>query len=183
MQSAKAAKAISLVLVFAFFLSLCGCQSNKNSNTLSMTKSNKSITAADPTAKPTAAPTIAPTSTPMPTPLLQSGSKGDEVVTLQKLLISYKYLSGMASGTFDKDTASAVKDFQVNNSLSETGKCDEAVWQKITSGHAKYQATVYKSKKGKVYHSNSTCSGMKTATSMTLSDAIRKGLKPCSHCH
>ncbi|WP_283399208.1 peptidoglycan-binding domain-containing protein [Aristaeella lactis] len=136
------------------------------------------------TPKITEEPTATPSPTPEPTmvPELKSGSKGDEVTALQELLVQYGYLSGKASGKYDNATIKAVKDFQINNRLEETGKCTEEVWEKITNW-PKQQETVYKSKKGKVYHSRSDCSGMKTATSMTLSDALRKGLTPCSHCH
>lgn len=150
------------------------------------TKAEKTTVTEAPTQKPTATPTptASPTPTPEPTavPGLKSGSKGEEVTALQELLIQYGYMSGTASGKYDNATVKAVKDFQINNGLKETGKCDQEVWEKIT-GHPRRQETVYKSKKGKVYHSRSDCSGMKTATSMTLSDALRKGLTPCSHCH
>ena len=148
--------------------------------------------ASEPTATPkkTAAPkaTPSPTAPPSPTmgmtavPELISGSKGDEVAALQELLIQYGYLSGPASGEYDNATVMAVMDFQINNGLKETGVCDKEVWEKITN-QPRQQETVYKSKRGKVYHSWSGCSGMKTATEMTLSDALRKGLTPCLHCH
>ena len=128
--------------------------------------------------------TSAPTATPKPSamPELKSGSKDDEVTVLQELLIQYGYLSGTVSGEYDNATVKAVKDFQINNGLIETGDCDQEVWEKITN-RPRRQENVYKSKKGKVYHSRSNCSGMKTATQMTLSDALRKGLTPCSHCY
>ena len=115
-------------------------------------------------------------------PELKKGSKGDEVTTLQNLLIQYGYLSGSASGKYDNATVKAVKDFQINNEIKETGTCGQEFWEKI-NGRPRWQDVVYKSKNGKVYHSRSDCSGMKTAKEMTLSEALRKGLTPCSHCH
>lgn len=169
---------------------------NKNNTSSSTTRSLSSVetaakteekgATATPTTKPTATPTptASPSPTPEPTavPELKSGSKGEEVTVLQELLIQYGYLSGSASGKYDNATVKAVKDFQINNGLRETGACDKEVWEKI-SNRPRWQDTVYKSKNGKVYHSRSNCSGMKTATEMTLSDALRKGLTPCSHCH
>ena len=169
---------------------------NKNKSSSSTTRSLSTVEAAAkteenrvmeaPTSKPTATPTptASPSPTPEPTavPELKNGSKGDEVTSLQELLIQYGYLSGSASGKYDNATVKAVKDFQINNGIKETGVCNTEVWERITN-RPTWQDTVYKSKKGKVYHSRSDCSGMKKATEMTLSDALRKGLTPCSHCH
>ncbi len=42
---------------------------------------------------------------------------------------------------------------------------------------------VWLPKKGKCYHSKSTCSGMKEATKSTLSDAVALGYRKCSRCY
>ena len=101
---------------------------------------------------------------------------------LQEILIEAGYLSGKADGKYQSKTVKAVKDFQVVNGLDETGKCDRAMWDLINSGRYKSEQIYYKSKNGKVYHWNKTCSGMKTAYEIKLSDAIRKGLRRCSRC-
>lgn len=134
------------------------------------------------TIEPTETPTSTPTEAPTKVPLLQSGSKGEDVINLQELLIEYNYLSGDPSGKYDSATVKAMKDFQINNGLKETGKCNEEVWEVITAWPVR-QYTVYQSKKGKVYHSRSNCSGMKNPKEMKLSDALRKKLRPCSHCN
>lgn len=43
--------------------------------------------------------------------------------------------------------------------------------------------TVWYSKSGKKYHSKSTCSNMKKPMQITLSEAKKKGLGPCSKCN
>lgn len=182
----KKGKMSGIIILAAIALIAFG--GNKNKASSPTTKSN--VTANNEvqsviTQKPTSVPTKAPTPTPEPTPIpeLKSGSKGEEVESLQELLISFRYLPGPVSGIYDNATVQAIKDFQINNRMIETGVCNQALWEKITSIRVVRQSTVYKSKKGKVYHSKSNCSGMKTAQEMTLSDALRKGLTPCSHCH
>ena len=163
-----------------------------------VTKAPKQTATSAPTNTPTKKPkkaTDAPTATkkpkkkatkaPAPTevPSLKSGSTGEAVTTLQEYLIDLGYMTGKATGKYNSATVKAVKDFQINNGLKETGKCDKAVWEELLSLRPVRQVTVYKSKKGKVYHCKSNCSGMKNPTSMTLSDALRKKLRPCSRCH
>lgn len=136
-----------------------------------------------PTKTPTKKPTKKPTKEPTTVPTLKKGSKGSAVKILQKELADLGYYYGKISGNYDSTTAKAVKDFQVCNSLKETGTCDKFTWAKLTGSYPVAQRTVYKSRRGKVYHEWSDCSGMKTATAMKLSDALRRGLSPCAHCH
>ena len=195
----KKGKLLIIVVLAVIAVAVFGGKGSKDSSSTTTrslssvgteTKTNEKASEPTATPKKTAAPTAtptppaSPTPTPEPTavPELKSGSKGDEVTALQELLIQYGYLSGTASGKYDNATVKAVKDFQINNGMKETGVCDKEVWEKITN-RPRRQETVYKSKKGKVYHSKSNCSGMKNPTEMTLSDALRKGLTPCSHCH
>ncbi len=92
---------------------------------------------ATPSASLTAEPTGEPTPTPEPTatgyPTLQLGSAGDEVTNLQSRLIQLKYLDaaleGMPTGVFDEDTEAAVKLFQRQNGLEETGIADDSLQQ------------------------------------------------------
>ena len=178
-----------IVIAIAVFSGNGKKTNNNSSNSRSLSTDSNNKYTASATLSPTATPTPIPTATPSPTvvptevPLLQSGNKGEDVNTLQDYLVYYGYLSGTPSGKYDNATVKAVKDFQINNGLKETGKINQEEWEKITSARVVRQEIVYKSKSGKVYHSYDSCSGMKTAKEMTLSDALRKGLKPCSHCH
>lgn len=116
-------------------------------------------------------------------PELKKGDKDDLVALLQEVLRDCYYLDDEPSGTFDSKTVSALKDMQIVNNLKETGILDYDTWDLIINKSIYVQRTVYKSRKGKVYHEYSDCSGMTTAKEMPLSTAIRKGLRPCSKCH
>ena len=188
----KKKSSLGFILLLVVAIAIFGGNGKKSINNNSKSRSiptESNIKSASTAAKRTATPSPIPTATPSPTveptevPSLQSGNKGEAVNTLQEYLIYYGYLSGTPSGKYDNATVKAVKDFQINNGLKETGKFSQEEWDKITSARVVRQETVYKSKSGKVYHSYDSCSGMKTAKEMTLSDALRKGLTPCSHCH
>lgn len=137
------------------------------------------------TAVPTSTPTSAPTSTPTPVPTaiptLKQGMKGDDVAAMQTRLIELGYLSGKADGDFGGQTVQAVKDFQVCNQLAEDGVAG-ADTLSIMFGWPKHQREVYVSSSG-VYHYESDCSGMKSSTAMTLSDAIRNGYRKHDGCN
>lgn len=138
-----------------------------------------------PSPTPTSVPTPTPTPSPTPTPkpVLKKGAQGDAVIEMQELLIENDYLSGVADGKFGNATVNAIKDFQINNDLRETGVWAEDEWRAASNRYCVPQRAVYRSKSGKVYHEYSTCSGMKTAKEMTLSQALRNGLRECEHCH
>lgn len=180
---------ILIIIAIAVFGGNGKKTTNNSTSSRSLSTDNENVYTSTVKTKTTATATPVPTATPSPTPIptevpsLKSGSKGEEVNTLQEYLVYYGYLSGTPSGKYDNATVKAVKDFQINNGLKETGKFDQEEWEKLNSARVVRQETVYKSKSGKVYHSYDSCSGMKTAKEMTLSDALRKGLKPCSHCH
>lgn len=53
--------------------------------------------------------------------VLKKGSRGDEVVTLQKKLKQWGYYSGAVDGVFGSATESAVKYFQRKNGLTADG--------------------------------------------------------------
>ncbi|MDD6040158.1 MAG: peptidoglycan-binding protein [Clostridia bacterium] len=55
------------------------------------------------------------------TATLRYGDFGDDVVTLQKRLITLGYLTGSADGKYGKNTKAAVKAFQKNNDLDADG--------------------------------------------------------------
>ena len=97
---------------------------------------------ATPTAKPTPTatvkPTIKPTPTAKPTPnptntpktanagegVMKQGDKGKSVVRLQQRLIELTYYDGVENGVYDKATASAVKAFQKDAGLTQSGNAD-----------------------------------------------------------
>lgn len=54
--------------------------------------------------------------------ILEVGSRGDDVVKVQKRLIQFDYLSGEADGRYGEATRNAVIHFQKNNGLSADGK-------------------------------------------------------------
>lgn len=123
--------------------------------------------------------------TPLPSelPVLKKGAKGDDVFTVQNILIQYGYLDGEPTGKLDKNTQKALKDLQINNSLDETGICDEATWELFRSGYICEQFTVFHCKRGKVYHCKPFCGRAKSSKEITFSEALRKGLRPCQRCH
>lgn len=67
---------------------------------------------------------------------LSKGSKGTQVKTLQRLLISNGYSCGRAGvdGDFGNSTFSAVKAYQRDHHLSIDGICGKNTWNKILKG-------------------------------------------------
>ena len=58
--------------------------------------------------------------------VLDIGSRGDNVVKVQKRLIQYGYLDGSADGIYGEATRRAVLWFQKNNNLTQDGKVGPA---------------------------------------------------------
>lgn len=83
---------------------------------------------------PQPAATPAPTGTPFA--LLQYGSSGDAVLAAQERLTALGYYFGKCSGNFLEGTQSAVRRFQKYNGMKETGKLDEATWDRLFSAAA-----------------------------------------------
>ena len=54
--------------------------------------------------------------------VLEVGSRGDDVVKVQKRLIQFDYLSGTADGKYGEETRNAVLRFQRNNGLTADGR-------------------------------------------------------------
>ena len=91
--------------------------------------------------------TPAPTAETEPTVVpeyieLTKGSKGDEVVNMQKRLIELGYLTGSADGAYGNGTAGAVSKFQSQHNLSATGTADVETQKLLFSAEAQ-QAIVY----------------------------------------
>ena len=64
---------------------------------------------------------------------LSKGSKGDAVVELQNRLNELGYNVGKADGDFGGKTEKAVKEFQKDNDLKQTGIVDEQTYNKLFS--------------------------------------------------
>ena len=77
--------------------------------------------------KPTHTPTAAPLET------LQYGASGDRVLAAQIMLTELGYYHGKCSGDYLEGTQSAVRRFQKYNGMKETGKLDEATWNRLFS--------------------------------------------------
>lgn len=61
-------------------------------------------------------------------PTLQLGDTGNDVRILQQLLKIVNLFPGSITGSFDTTTESAVKAFQEQNSLNQTGIVDQETW-------------------------------------------------------
>ena len=117
----------------------------------------------EPTAAPTAVPTAvpeptatpAPTATPTPTPepttapvaqpvVLQDGSVGPEVVSLEVRLIELGYHLDLADDRYTSLTATSVKAFQKRAGLGITGIADLTSQNRLAAGTAPRTATSYR---------------------------------------
>jgi|GEM_PF-5592296 len=67
---------------------------------------------------------------------LSLGSSGDAVRTLQTQLAALGYAPSGTDGTFDNDTAAAVRQFQADLGLYATGTVDELTWAALFSGNS-----------------------------------------------
>ena len=144
-----------------------------------------------PTAEPTPALTRKPTAPPTPTPeatssVLKYGSKSDAVKDLQGQLIALGYIAlGADDGAFGDVTQAAVLSFQKVNGLDADGIAGEKTLALISSGTAKEDPDVFVwvTSKGKEYHSDKDCDGMKDAKQIKKSLAEKRKLKPCDKCN
>ena len=66
----------------------------------------------------------------------QTGDTGETVTRIQKKLIELEYLKGEADGIFDEATENALRRFQRDQRLLETGKADS-----VTPSNANRQPT------------------------------------------
>lgn len=67
---------------------------------------------------------------------LEKDAKGDDVLTLQRLMLELGYLMVAPNGEYDKDTVTAVKNFQKANGLKATGIADEETIKLVLSDDA-----------------------------------------------
>lgn len=63
--------------------------------------------------------------------MLRNGSRGNQVRTVQRLLIVQGYAPGVADGIFGARTESAVKEFQRRNGLTSDGIVGKQTWDKL----------------------------------------------------
>ena len=79
--------------------------------------------------------------------VLEVGSRGDDVVKVQKRLIQYDYLDGTADGRYGEATRNAVRLFQKRNGLEADGKVGPATLAALgiteKSGGAQGSGDVY----------------------------------------
>ncbi len=103
----------------------------------------------EPTETPIPGQTPPPTATPVPTPSpepedpnsLKIGMSSETVRTLQTNLYRLGYYSGDLSGRYGEKTADAVKAFQADQGLRETGNASPALQQRIAQ--TQYRALTY----------------------------------------
>ena len=115
-----------------------------------------------------------PTPTPTPYYVYYDKDNTDTVMEIQNRLIELGFYDGEANGDYDTATAQAIKDFQLVQFMPETGIADDETIEKLFFKYIAPNVQVFVSSGG-LYHTNSTCSGMKNYTVMKLSEAMRMG--------
>lgn len=85
-----------------------------------------------------------PDPTPSGKPTLQKGDKGEYVTLMQTELIQKGYSCGDtgADGKFGNNTEKAVKRFQKDSGLPETGVCNSATWDALDTETVLYTVTI-----------------------------------------
>lgn len=71
---------------------------------------------------------------------LESGDSGSAVSQLQHALYELGYYQASINGKYDKNTANAVREFQINNGLSVDGKAGKKTLELVYSAYAKPSA-------------------------------------------
>ena len=66
--------------------------------------------------------------------LLEKGSKGEQVKTLQRLLTQMAYKVGGVDGDFGDQTQAAVKEFQRSKAITIDGRVGQQTWNKLLKG-------------------------------------------------
>lgn len=126
--------------------------------------------------------TDAPTAAPTDIPTLKKGSTGQAVKELQQRLIEMNFLAGSADGDYGNKTVQAVKDFQLVNNLKSDGIAGPETIRKLFSHSARWNHTVYMTENGKVFHCDDDCRNYTMTKSLTVVEAYKKGIEPCSIC-
>ncbi len=141
------------------------------------------------TPSPSPTPYVTPTPTPTPVPsytLLKQGMNGNEVKSMQGMLIDLGYLAlGKDDGDFGNGTKEAVRAFQKVNSLDADGVAGEKTLTLLYSGTAKEDTDpfVWVVDNGTVYHNDPNCSDMVKPKQIKKSEAGNRKLTACELCY
>ena len=100
-------------------------------NALKLPSLNKSNMLPYVTATPTAAPVYEPGTLPYELRALKKNSKGEDVFWLQSKLTELGYYSGHIGGVYLDGTVNAVKAFQKDHGLNQSGSADVATLKAI----------------------------------------------------
>ena len=85
---------------------------------------------------------IPPITPPITRPTLRYGDRGQDVVDLQNLLVSFGYSIGTVDGIFGTATQNAVRAFQTSRGLTADGIVGNATWNALLSGTTPITYTV-----------------------------------------
>jgi hypothetical protein len=88
-------------------------------------------------AAPTTPVAPAPTTVTITLDILEKGSKGEQVKAVQRMLYCLGYKIGSNNpidGSFGSMTDAAVRTFQKNRGIPQTGKVDAATWKEFLKG-------------------------------------------------
>ena len=128
---------------------------------------------------------------------IQNGDEGGAVKKIVEILITKKYLpNGTPKGLFSDEVEKAVKKFQADNGLEETGMMDDdtltlLLWdmlpgevdQKYGSAYEDVKTVYIPTDGGKKKHIKPTCSKMKDPRKVSDRNAAELGFDPCGRCY
>ena len=128
---------------------------------------------------------------------IQNGDEGGAVKRIVEILIEKKYLpKGTPKGLFSDEVEKAVKKFQADNHLEETGTMDddtltlllwdmlpEEVDQKYGSAYEDVKTVCLPTDGGKKRHIKETCSKMEDPRKVSDRNAAMLGFDPCGRCY
>ena len=128
---------------------------------------------------------------------IQLGDEGGAVKKIIEMLIEKKYLGKKTpKGIFSKDVEKAVKKFQADNDLEETGMMDDdtltfLIWgmspedvdAKIGWSYEDCKTVFLPTDGGKKKHIKPTCSKMEDPRKVSNRNAEMLGFDPCGRCY
>lgn len=119
-------------LVGALLLGVTGsCTPTSGPTTPTVAVTSATTSVAQPTPSEVAISTVTPTATATATPLMAQGAAGDQVRDLQARLKQLNLFDATVDGVYADTTATGVRGFQSQKSLSDTGAVDQPTWQAI----------------------------------------------------
>ena len=94
-------------------------------------------------------------------------------------------IDNMPTLSLEEDDATTTATTSVTTTIRKSTTTTSTTTTKITTTTTRTTVgtMVWVSATGKKYHNNSSCSGMKNPTQISLSDAQRRGLTPCKNCY